>query len=102
MNTEPKDYILTIGLDKYPLTEKERDYYMQMVEKGAKFVDLGNGRVFGVNMQSLVHKNVSKGMWGCDFGGWHGRDAECFCNGEWEKLPSGQMAFVQKTELKKI
>lgn len=91
-----KDWVLVIGIEKHYLTEKQAEFYLKAVESGVKLVKLDDGRIFGVNLQSLMHENAMKGEWKCAVGNWHRKEAECFCDGEWQ-LEDGKAKFVQKS-----
>ena len=96
-----RDWILTIGIEKYSLTKEEADFYMESVKKGSKFVELGGGRVFGTNFQALTHKNALRGMWECRKKIWHEKTAECFCEGEWI-VENNKAKFIEDKEFKQI
>lgn len=88
-----KDYVLTIGIDKFYLTKEEKEFYVSSVENGAKLVRIGD-MVLGVNFQSLAHKNVIAGKEQCDSGNWHTKGTDCYCWGEWKQVEDGKMEFV--------
>lgn len=95
-----KDYVLTIGIDKFYLSEQEANFYLSSIDKGAKYVKIGD-LTLGTSFQSLVHKNALEGKYQCDTGEWHTKGAECYHNGEWKELPNGKMMFVEN-KLKKV
>lgn len=87
-----KDWVLTIGIDKYYLTEKQTKFYLSSIDKGAKYVAVDENKMLGTNFQSLVHVSVKEetrqldsGRWQCEKGRWHNKGAECFCGQTFEK-----------------
>ena len=100
-----KDWILTIGIDKFYLTKKQADFYLQKVGEGAKYVAFDENKVLGVNFQTLVNskavdetKALSEGKWECETGKWHSRNAKCYCTKKWI-LRGGSMVEVDKDYL---
>lgn len=80
-----KPWLIVIGIDKFYLTEKEKDYYLTAIMSGVKFVDLGD-KVLGANFQYMVKdtaveetKMLSEGKWQCEKGKWHTKGWECTC-----------------------
>jgi hypothetical protein len=95
-----KDWILTIGIDKYYLSEKQALFYKHAVNQGVKAIEVEPGKILGPNMQSLVHKSVieetkalSEGKWQCPKGKWHVKNVQCFCEAKYKQLPNGSMAI---------
>lgn len=77
-----QDWILTIGIDKFTLTEREKEYYVSNVNKGAKYVQV-RGMLLSTGFQTLVQKEALEGKWQCELGNWHNKNAECFCSSEY-------------------
>lgn len=80
-----KNWVLTIGIEKFYLTEAEKEAYLGAVNKGAKYVEF-DGMVLGNNFQSLVslqviktNKQLEEGYWSCENGSLHGRGEICNC-----------------------
>ncbi len=78
-----KTWCIVIGIDKFYLTEQEKNYYLTSINKGAKYVDLG-GMVLGPNFQSLVSldtieesKQLEEGKFKCEYGRWHKNVCDC-------------------------
>lgn len=82
-----KDWILTIGIDKYYITEAEANFYTSSVEKGAKIIAIRPTLSVSSNLQSLVHKSeveatkaIEAGKWQCEHGNWLSKHIkECTC-----------------------
>ncbi len=89
-----RDWVLTIGIDKFFLTFEEKEHYLKSVERGAKFVQVRD-KVLGVSFQSLAPKQELEGKYKCDSGNWHTKGAECYCDGEWITLEDGTSKFVE-------
>jgi hypothetical protein len=82
-----KDWIITIGIDKFYLTQKECDFYLVSLANGAKYVKIDDTKVLGANFQSLVHTSViteskmlAEGRWQCNYGKWHQEGWSCYCD----------------------
>jgi hypothetical protein len=80
-----KTWIVVIGIDKFYLTEKEKEYYLQAISSGAKFVDLGD-KILGSNFQYMAQnaaieetKMLDEGRWFCSKGKWHQKGWDCTC-----------------------
>lgn len=80
-----KDWVLTIGIDKFYLTEKEKDFYLESINKGAKYVAIDSQKLLGTNFQSLVSmqelsdsEHLAKGEEKCKYGKWHRGSCACF------------------------
>lgn len=81
-----KPWLIVIGIDKFYLTDKEKDYYLQAITSGVKFVDLGD-KVLGANFQYMAKdtaitetKMLDEGKWLCPKGKWHTKGWECTCD----------------------
>ena len=48
------NYILTVGIKDFLLTEEQKDLYLTAVERGAKQVQLSDSLFVSTNFQSLV------------------------------------------------
>jgi len=95
-----KNWIITIGIDKFYLTQGEVDFYLHSLAKGSKYVKIGEDKVLGSNFQSLVRvstfeetKMLSEGRWQCAHGKWHVKGWQCFC----EKLLPEQTDEMEST-----
>ena len=82
-----KPWLIVIGIDKFYLTDKEKDFYLQSVGKGMKFVDMGD-KILGSNFQYIAKdivieesKMLEEGKWKCKHGKWHTKGWERTCNG---------------------
>ncbi len=75
------DYILTIGTKEFRLTEKEKNYYLEAVNRGAKYVEI-RGMFLGTSFLSLTHKKSLEGKWMCEKGVWHSNGFDCTCGVE--------------------
>ena len=80
-----KDWIIVIGIERFYLTDKEKEYYLQAINNGVKYVDLGD-KVLGSNFQYLAKntaieeaKMLDEGKWLCDKGKWHTKGWQCTC-----------------------
>lgn len=93
-----KDYVLTIGIDKFYLSQGEADFYLAAVDQGVKYVQIGD-LTLGINFQSLAHKEALAGKVRCKAGNWHTNKAECFCNGEW--ITEGGVSRFVETKVEK-
>jgi len=84
-----KNWILTIGIDKFYLTEKEKVFYLESIDKGAKYISIGD-KILGTTFQTLINKSVieetkalNEGKKQCEYGKWHDKNASCFCGTRW-------------------
>lgn len=100
-----KNWILTIGIDKYYLTEQEKEFYLTSISKGSKYVAIDENKLLGINFQSLVNKKaieetemLEKGKTKCKYGKWH--SGSCSCNIEYEivdgKAIPKEINFLEK------
>jgi hypothetical protein len=76
-------YVLTIGIDKFNLTQEEADFYIKAVDNGMKYVKIGD-MVLGTSFQTLVPlertqeaKRLAEGQFKCSFGKWHDKGDQC-------------------------
>ena len=81
-----KNWILTIGIDKFYLTDEEKDFYLVSISHGNKYVSFQD-KILGANLQSLVNisiteetKMIESGKKKCEFGKWHSVLRNCSCN----------------------
>ena len=82
-----KPWILTIGIEKFYLTEKEMKFYIDQIGKGVKYVAVSDDKILGANFQTLVHVSVieetskrDEGKWKCKHGRWHTKGWACTCD----------------------
>lgn len=80
-----KDWVLTIGIDKYYLTSEQKEFYLKSIADGNKYVVIDN-KYLGVSFQSLVHKDVieetkmiNDGKYRCVYNKWHPNGVSCSC-----------------------
>lgn len=104
-----KDWVLTIGIDKFYLTKEEKDFYLESIAKGSKYVVIDTNKILGTSFQSLVSQQelsdgayLAKGMEQCSFGKWH--KGTCMCGIDYEivdgkaiprKLTSSNMSLIE-------
>ena len=50
-------WILTVGIDKFILTDQEKDFYVDMVRRGEKHIQIKKDMYVSPNYQSLVETN---------------------------------------------
>ena len=101
-----KDWILTIGIDKYYLTEKEADFYSKSVERGAKIIAIRPTLSVSSNLQSLVHKSeveatkaIEAGKWQCTHGNWQPKSIRtCSCTKSYVLTEEGTYREVESEE----
>ena len=81
-----KPWLIVIGIDKFYLTDKEKDYYLSAIKAEVKFVELED-KVLGANFQYIAKdtaieetKMLDEGKWLCPKGKWHGAGWECTCD----------------------
>ena len=62
-------------------------FYLESIDKGAKYVAVDEYKMLGTNFQSLVHvsvkeetKQIESGKWLCDSGKWHTKNVPCSCD----------------------
>jgi hypothetical protein len=80
-----KEWIIVIGIEKFYLTDKEKNYYLSALNTGVKFVDMGD-KILGANFQYMAKTSVfeetkmlDEGKWRCEFGKWHTKGWACSC-----------------------
>lgn len=93
-----KDFVLTIGIDKFYLSKDEADFYLRAVDNGAKYVKVRD-LVLGVNFQTLVpvsiseeQKRIESGQFKCSFGKWHDKGDQCI---HYFTQPDGKMKSLK-------
>lgn len=99
-----KNWILTIGIDKFYLTEEQKDFYLESVGEGSKYVVIDN-KYLGVNFQSLVSKvtveetkMLESGKSLCDYGKWHWNLRDCACSWNYEIEDGRAVKVLQEEE----
>lgn len=104
-----KDWVLTIGIQKFYITEKQKDFYLKSVQEGQKFVVLDETKVLGTNFQTLVHsselditKQLDTGKWTCDKGKVHAKGAVCMCGKHYEIGTDGIGRLVDGDEPERL
>lgn len=90
-----KVWLVVIGIDKFYLTEQEKEYYLSAISGGVKFVDLGD-KVLGANFQYMAKntaieetKMLDEGKWLCKSGKWHSKGWDCTCENKIEQITTG-------------
>lgn len=51
-------WTLTVGIDKFILTDQEKEFYLQAINAGEKHIQVKRGLFVGTNYQSLVENNT--------------------------------------------
>lgn len=51
-------WTLTVGIDKFILSDQEKDFYLQSINSGDKHIQIKRGLFVGTNYQSLVQNNT--------------------------------------------
>lgn len=51
-------WTITVGIDKFMLTDQEKDFYLHAVSSGEKHIQVKKGLFIGANYQSLVQNNT--------------------------------------------
>lgn len=84
-----KNWILTIGIDKFYLTDKQKDFYIQSVNAGVKYVLIDEYKLLGTSFQSLVNEKaieetemLKAGKAKCEYEKWH--KGSCLCGRQFE------------------
>lgn len=102
-----KKWKLIIGIEAYYLTDSQKDFYLDAVNKGVKYVALDEKRYLGTQFQTLVHldvidesKKMDTGKWQCSYGKWHEKGWDCNCG---KKLVFDEVTKTYKEiEIKEI
>lgn len=89
------NWVLTIGVDKFYLTEQEKESYLKAVNIGVKYVQI-RGMILGTSFQSLVQKQALEGKWQCEWGKWHEKNGECMCGYDYVPLQDGTYRKIEK------
>lgn len=82
-----KPWKLVVGIEAFYLTDREKEFYLNSISKGAKFVQVNDYLMLGANFQSLQHEEVmterdqiEDGRYKCAHGRWHTKGWACLCN----------------------
>lgn len=103
-----KTWKLVIGIETFYLTDREKDFYLSSVAKGAKYVQVNDLLMLGANFQSLQHEeiqserqNIEEGRYKCKYGRWHREGWACMCAPM--KFDAKTQKFIQdpETEIEK-
>lgn len=100
-----KDWIITIGIDKFFVTEKQKDFYLQAITAGNKYVVLDDTKVLGTNFQTIVHisekditKQLESGKWQCEKGKFHAKESICTCGKQYVQGENGNFYLAEVNE----
>lgn len=81
-----KPWKLVVGIEAFYLTDREKEFYLTSISKGAKFVQVNEYLMLGANFQSLQHEEVmterdqiEDGRFKCEYGRWHSKAWKCMC-----------------------
>lgn len=100
-----KDWVVAFGTEKFYITESDARFYVEQLASGAKFVVLKSGMVLSDKCLYVVKAEtfdesdkLEAGKWQCKFNKWHSKEAECFCDIDFKKLPSGKIEMVKRNK----